>query len=70
MQREFITQWSIEQVHAESATMPISRAGFFRNTRAYANEIATNIVIPDDISYDQFLSFVGKKTRVTIEVID
>lgn len=66
MKKEFVTFWTSERVDANTKRMPIPRASFFNSNFGELDEI----IIPDDISFDQLAVFDGRKTRVTIEIID
>lgn len=66
MKKEYITYWSQEQVSAASEKMPWPRQRFFNDSVHKPEEI----IIPDDITYLDLLGFLGKKTKVTIEVIE
>jgi len=66
MKKEFVTYWTTEKVGAYLHKMPWTRQRFFRDSKGLPEEI----IIPDDITYNDLLGFMGKKTKVTIEVID
>lgn len=68
IKKEFITVWAPEEVQAEIEAMPISRASFFHIKRSGVIQ-DLKAMIPE-ISYDDLLIFTGKKTKVTIEVIE
>lgn len=66
--KEFITTWTVEEVKANVAALPIPRARFFENTDA-TSEDKTGIAIPDDITFGDLSWFLGRKTKVTIEIL-
>jgi hypothetical protein len=70
LKKEFITHWSFESVMAKVTQMPIPRQRFFHRTARENSRVDTEIVIPDDITYDNLAFFVGRKTKVTIETIE
>lgn len=69
MKKEFTTYWTVEDVLAKQSQMPIPRARFFNRTIT-KDMTRTEMVIPDDITYDALCVFIGRKTKVTIETID
>jgi len=60
MRREFKTTWSKEHVELLNRYPP----QYFDVTRE-----DTKAIIPDDIPFLDLLGFIGKQTKVTIEVI-
>jgi hypothetical protein len=69
MKREIITNWSVEKIEANIEGMPIPRARFF-NKVENGRYGKTEIIVPDDLTFDHLCLFIGHKTRVTIETID
>jgi hypothetical protein len=70
IKKEFTTFWTKEEVLAKLSQMPISRAKFFNQYVRKDEKLLIEIVVPDDISYNDISSFVGRKTKVTIETVD
>lgn len=66
MKKVFETYWTIEKVDAKLDAMPWTRQRFFNQVAGRREEI----IIPDDITHLDLVGLIGRKTRVTIEVID
>lgn len=66
----FETYWTIERVVVNHWTMSVEREKFFEVYVDGDKVRQSNAVIPDSISFSQLQSFAGRKTRVTIEVIE
>lgn len=69
MKKEFITYWSCENILAKLSEMSWPKARFFHRTTDNQGT-KTEIIFPDDITYDHLAFFIGRKTKVTIETID
>jgi hypothetical protein len=69
MKREYVTNWGIEKIEANIEEMPIPKTRFFNKTEngRYGK---TEIIVPDDLTFDHLCLFIGRKTKVTIEIID
>jgi len=65
IKKEFTTYWATEFVVAEPDKMPIEQGAFFERV----GKLLFAITIPTSISHHALSSFVGKKTKVTIEVV-
>lgn len=70
MKKEFFTHWSPEKIIAKVSEMPLPRARFFDVVVKADNKVSMEIVVPDDITYDQLCFFIGRKTKVTIETVE
>lgn len=66
VKKEFVTRWMKEDVGVIERQTVLSE-NFYENKGA--EKTRDTVVRPDDISYLELLAFVGKKTRITIEVI-
>ncbi len=66
MKKEYVTYWTIEKINPCSEKIPWNREKFFNRVPKIPDEI----IVPDDIGYFDLLGFLGRKTKVTIEVID
>lgn len=62
LKKTFVTYWSKDFVVADKLT----NENFYEETRGSVKAAIT----PEDIPYLQLLSFLGKKTKVTIEVLE
>lgn len=69
MKKEFVSYWSTELVTADVHKMPVPRSQFFHDTKKNTGR-QTEIVVPDDVRYDDLAYFIGRKTKITIETID
>lgn len=69
MKKVFVTNWGLETVQADIDHVPLPRARFF-NKLERGRLSRTEIIAPDDITYDQLCFFIGRKTKVTIETIE
>lgn len=63
--KEFVTYWDRTVVEIQEG-LNMSNEPFF----CYENHGFYYIAKPDNISYDALVGFQGKKTKVTIEVIE
>lgn len=73
MKKEFTSYWTPECMSPMS--LRTRESDFFDrtySTPANRNEERAKMtaVLPDNITYLDLLPFVGKKTRITIEVVD
>lgn len=70
IKKEFVTYWSQETV-IPLEQMSLSRERYHDRVAAREGRPGHNVIIrPDDIAFGQLAVFAGKKTRVTIEIID
>ena len=69
MKKEFITTWSAEIVDVNIHKMPIPRSRFFSCATPKYRTGNAEIIVPDDVTYDQLCVFEGRRTKVTIEIL-
>lgn len=67
MKKEFVTTWTQDKVHVDSKPQTIAKEAFYNKVGEYTN--TAECILPDDITFRDLLGFVGKRTKVTIEVI-
>lgn len=67
--KEFTTYWRPHQMWTELDRLPIRDQGFF--DRVVPPDAGRCIaMLPDNIPFESLISLTGRKTRVTIEVIE
>lgn len=70
IKKEFVSYWTAEYVGADVHKMPIQRAQFFNESTKVNSGRQIEIVIPENVRYDDLAVFVGRKTKITIETLD
>lgn len=65
--KEFVTYWTRELVHAAVSRMPLTRQRYFEEI---VESRGTHVIMPDTIAYQDLTFCEGKKTKVTIEIIE
>lgn len=68
LKKEFLAYWDVEEVFANTDKMSLWKAKFFDKYKAFG-ENRCLAVIPD-IPFRSLMVFAGKRTRITIEVIE
>lgn len=63
IKKEFVTTWRQEPVKIDTDDMTLGQRSFFDGAR---NQ---EMILPDDVRYSDLLCFVGRKTKVTIELL-
>lgn len=70
MKKEFITSWTQERVEPLCIDeMPIERANFFDTSVRVGEKNRISAITPDDMPFEALTCFLGKRTKVTIEVL-
>lgn len=69
MKKEFTSYWTEHPIAVEPDRLPYSQSVFFRTTTGgFLHE--STMIVPSDMPIKELTCFLGKKTKVTIEVIE
>ena len=68
IKKEYETYWSLETLLGVRAlSSNAQEARFFERGRHFST---TQVIVPEDVPYLDLVPFIGKKTKITIEVIE
>lgn len=67
--KEFTTYWTQHYTKERPDDLTLSQRNFFTSQSAFTGRVSS-MIVPDDIKFADLTVFLGRKTKVTIEIIE